>query len=90
MSNVFGPIIGDLAADFAMITQSGRMIGDIILQVVVDKVRRDELIATTSPSLGRPEAPAWPGRDEGERRSPSALGDCAVTNERRKDENRQR
>ncbi len=49
MAFSFGPIISDAASSYAMIVQSGRMIGGIIPDVVTEELHRDDLISTLHP-----------------------------------------
>ncbi len=49
MSDIFGSIIGDAAAGFALFSQSGRSIGDIIPDVVIDETNRDTGVLTQHP-----------------------------------------
>lgn len=53
----FGPIIGDSAAPYAMISSPNRNIGGIMPDVVVEEVHHDELMITQHPvEIGAPSA----------------------------------
>ncbi len=55
MSDIFGSIIGDAAAGFALFSQSGRSFGGIIPDVVIDETNRDVGILTQHPvEMGTP------------------------------------
>ena len=49
MSDIFGSIIGDAAANFALFSQSGRSIGNIVPDVVIDEMNRDTGVLTQHP-----------------------------------------
>ena len=56
MSNIFGPIIGDSVAPYALISGAGnRAIGTIYPDVVIDEMHRDEMQITMHPvEIGAP------------------------------------
>lgn len=49
MSNIFGPIVDDAAANFAAFYAGGRMIGDIIPDVVIEELHHDHAAITVHP-----------------------------------------